>query len=51
VRNSRKESFDSIWINREFDSNVIDESDLQFEKQSESRISIVDDLEKWRINL
>jgi hypothetical protein len=27
-------------VNREFDSNVIDESDLQYEKHDESRISI-----------
>jgi hypothetical protein len=30
---------DSIRVNREFDSNEIDESDLQSEKQFESRIS------------
>jgi hypothetical protein len=30
---------DSIRVNREFASNKIDESDLQFEKQFEQRIS------------
>jgi hypothetical protein len=30
---------DSIRFNREFDSNVIDESDLQSEKQFDLRIS------------
>jgi hypothetical protein len=30
---------DSIRVNCEFDSNVIDESDLQYEKQSDPRIS------------
>jgi hypothetical protein len=30
---------DSIRVNREFDSNVIDESDLQYEKHFDSRIS------------
>jgi hypothetical protein len=48
---------DSIRVKCEFDSNVIDESDLQFEKQYDPRISIfipisiVGDLEKFRINL
>jgi hypothetical protein len=31
--------FDSIRVKCEFDSNVIDESNLQFEKQFDSRIS------------
>jgi hypothetical protein len=31
---------DSIRINRELDSNEIDESDLQYEKHDEPRISI-----------
>jgi hypothetical protein len=30
---------DSIRVNREFDSNLIDESDLQYEKHSDPRIS------------
>jgi hypothetical protein len=30
---------DSIRVNPEFDSNVIDESDLQYEKQDDPRIS------------
>jgi hypothetical protein len=29
----------SFWINREIDSKVIDESDFQFEKHDEPRIS------------
>jgi hypothetical protein len=33
---------DSIRINREFDSNEIDEGNSQFEKQFEQRISILD---------
>jgi hypothetical protein len=33
---------DSIRVNREFDSNEIDESDLQFEKHFEQRISTLD---------
>jgi hypothetical protein len=33
---------DSIHVNREFDSNEIDESDSQFEKQDEQRISTGD---------
>jgi hypothetical protein len=32
-------AFNSIRVNREFDSNEIDESDLQFEKQFDPRIS------------
>jgi hypothetical protein len=32
---------DSIRINREFDSNVIDESDLQYEKHFDPTISIL----------
>jgi hypothetical protein len=32
-------AFDSIRFNCEFDSNVIDDSDLQYEKQFDSRIS------------
>jgi hypothetical protein len=32
-------AIDSIRVNREFDSNKIDESDLQFKKHSEQRIS------------
>jgi hypothetical protein len=48
---------DSIRVNREFDSNVIDESDLQYEKHFDPRISIsagmqrFDEFEKLRINL
>jgi hypothetical protein len=48
---------DSIRFNCEFDSNVIDESDRHPEKQFDPRISIfqpisiVDDSEKFRINL
>jgi hypothetical protein len=48
---------DSIRVKCEFDLNEIDESDLQFEKQFEPRISIFlpisisDNLEKFRINL
>jgi hypothetical protein len=34
-----KNACDSIRVNREFDSNVIDESDLQYEKQLDPRIS------------
>jgi hypothetical protein len=30
----------TLGLNREFDSNVIDESDLQFEKHVDPRISI-----------
>jgi hypothetical protein len=30
---------DSIRVNREFDSNEIDESDVQYEKHEEQRIS------------
>jgi hypothetical protein len=32
-------AFDSIRVNREFDSNEIDESDLQHEKHPEQKIS------------
>jgi hypothetical protein len=32
-------AFDSIRVNREFDSNEIDESDRQAEKHEEQRIS------------
>jgi hypothetical protein len=48
---------DSIRVNREFDSNEIDENDLQHEKQNEQGISIwlgswtIDGVEKFRINL
>jgi hypothetical protein len=48
---------DSIRFNREFDSKVIDESEVQFEKQCEPIISIsapiptFDDFEKLQINL
>jgi hypothetical protein len=48
---------DSIRVNCEFDSNMIDETDLQYEQQYEPRIStflpisIDDDFEKFRINL
>jgi hypothetical protein len=47
---------DSIRVNRDLDSNEIDESDLQYEKLDEQTISIsfgtitFDDLEKLRIN-
>jgi DNA-dependent RNA polymerase auxiliary subunit epsilon len=36
---SRSNARDSIRFNCEFDSNVIDESELQYEKQDELRIS------------
>jgi hypothetical protein len=48
---------DSIRLKCEFDSNVIDKSDLQYEKHFDPTIStfrtisIVDDSEKFRINL
>jgi hypothetical protein len=48
---------DSIRFNCEFDSNVIDENELQFEKLFEPRISIsarmqrFDEFEKLQINL
>jgi hypothetical protein len=48
---------DSIRVNREFDSNEIDESDWHHEKQDDPRISISygistsDDREKLRISL
>jgi hypothetical protein len=48
---------DSIRINCEFDSNEIDESDWQSEKQEKERvltlhgITIFETVEKWRINL
>jgi hypothetical protein len=48
---------DSIRVKCESDSNVIDESELQYEKHFNSRISIFrlistsDDFEKFRINL
>jgi hypothetical protein len=48
---------DSIRVNREFDSNEIDESELQKEKQFEPTIlisfpiSICDESEKLRINM
>jgi hypothetical protein len=35
-----EKAFDSIRINREFDSNEIDESDIHPEKHDEPRISI-----------
>jgi hypothetical protein len=47
---------DSIRVNREFDSNEIDESDLQCEKHADPRLSIPDEIggfdddEKLRIN-
>jgi hypothetical protein len=50
-------AFDSIRVNREFDSNVIDESEKQNEKHSDPTISIflpisiADEIEKFRINL
>jgi hypothetical protein len=50
-------AFDSIRVNREFDSNVIDKSELQCEKHFDPRIStfleisISDESEKFRINL
>jgi hypothetical protein len=37
--NEYEHAFDSIRVNREFDSNVINESDLQGKKQFEPRIS------------
>jgi hypothetical protein len=46
-------ALDSICVNREFDSNEIDVSDLHSEKHDEPRISILygisrcDDLENW----
>jgi hypothetical protein len=48
---------DSIRVNREFDSNVIDEIELQYEKHFDPTISIFlpistfNDFEKFRINL
>jgi hypothetical protein len=51
-----KNAYDSIRINREFDSNEINESDSQSEKHHDPRISTVraisiqDDDEKFRIN-
>jgi hypothetical protein len=48
---------DSIRVNRDLDSNEMDESDLQHEKHDEPRISIsfeistINDCEKLRINL
>jgi hypothetical protein len=50
-------AYDSIRVKREFDSNLIDESDLHLEKLFDPRISIfpassiADDFEKLRINL
>jgi hypothetical protein len=50
-------TYDSIRVKCEFDSNAIDESDLQNEKQFDPTIliffpiSIPDDFEKFRINL
>jgi hypothetical protein len=47
----------SIRVKCEFDSNVIDESELQYEEQFEPGISIfipisiIDDFEKFRMNL
>jgi hypothetical protein len=38
----RKNAFDSIRVNRELDSNEIDESEQQYEKHSEQRISTLD---------
>jgi hypothetical protein len=52
-----KNAFDSIRLNREFDSNVIDESDSQNAKQYDPKISIScaisisDEFEIFRINL
>jgi hypothetical protein len=48
---------DSSRVNRELDSNEMDESDRQFEKHNEQRTSVsfgiitCDDLEKLRLNL
>jgi hypothetical protein len=50
-------ALDSIRVNREFDSNVIDEGDWHCEKHFDTRISIFllisidDEFEKCRINL
>jgi hypothetical protein len=49
-------AFDSIRVNREFDSNETDESDSQDEKHDDPRISMSDEIiifdndEKFRIN-
>jgi hypothetical protein len=53
---SRSNARDSIRFNCEFDSNVIDESDLQFQKQFEPTISIsggmqrLDEFEKLQMD-
>jgi hypothetical protein len=39
VRNEDENASDSIRVNREFDSNEIDESDLQYEKHFDPKIS------------
>jgi hypothetical protein len=39
-----KNASDSIRVNREFDSNEIDESSLQDEKHEEPRISTLDEI-------
>jgi hypothetical protein len=57
VRDEDKNADDSIRVNRELDSNEIDESNLQHEKHEQPRISIfdgiltLDDVRKLRINL
>jgi hypothetical protein len=38
LRNEFVNAYDSIHVNSEFASNEIDESELQYEKQSEQRI-------------
>jgi hypothetical protein len=57
LSDERRNASDSIRVKHEFDSNVIDESNSQDEKQCDPRISIflpisiTDDSEKFRINL
>jgi hypothetical protein len=38
-REEDENALDSIRVKREFDSNLIDESEVQFEKHSDPRIS------------
>jgi hypothetical protein len=39
LRDENEKALDSICFNREFDSNEIDESDAQYEKHDDPRIS------------
>jgi hypothetical protein len=56
-REKEKNANDATRVKREFDSNLIDESDLQDEKQFDPRISIFlpisipDDINRFRIHL